>query len=178
MKVVGAARRRKCRAPPGLTLMDPLPPSRGRVGIILEAWMREPVRAHLEAQGCRVRHEVPLHGRVADILARRGDEVLAVELKLEDWREALRQAMHDQLAAHRSYIAMPLHNAVLPLPERSRLERQGVGLLAVHPLGEVRTLLEARESRRRLPFLTQHALATWFPPACAHAAGPLSEPSA
>jgi hypothetical protein len=88
---------------------------------------------------------------------------VAVELKLEAWREALGQAMHYQLAAHRSYVGMPLHSAVLPLRQRSRLERQGVGLLACDPLGDVRVLLEARESARRLPFLTQHTLHTWFP---------------
>ncbi|MCA1812371.1 MAG: hypothetical protein LC624_00280 [Halobacteriales archaeon] len=99
---------------------------------------------------------MPLHGRIADVLAARDDELVAVELKLEDWREALGQAMHYQLAAHRSYIAMPLHGAAPPLRARSRLERQGVGLLAVHPLGEVRTLVEAKQSTRRLPFLTEH----------------------
>jgi hypothetical protein len=135
------------------------------VGSTLEAWLKAPVRAHLLAEGWSVRFEVPLHGRVADVVARRGQEVVAIELKLEDWREALAQAMHYQLAAHRAYVAMPLNTAVVPLRARSRLERQGVGLLAVHPLGEVRTLLEARESARRLPFLTQHTLRAWFPDA-------------
>jgi hypothetical protein len=141
---------------------------------VLEAWLREPMRAHLEAGGSEVRFEVPLNGRLADVVAHRGDELVAVELKLEDWREALAQAMHYQLAAHRAYIAMPLNEAILPLRQRSRLERQGVGLLAVHPLGEVRTLVEARESARRLPFLTQHTVAAWFHSAhgAAGAAGP------
>lgn len=111
-----------------------------------------------------MRLEVPLHGRIADVLGQRGEELVAVELKLEDWREALSQAMHYQLAAHRAYIAMPLNAAIVPLRNRTRLERQGVGLLGIHPLGEVRTLLEARESARRLPFLTKHTVATWFAP--------------
>jgi hypothetical protein len=114
------------------------------------------VCAHWESQGYEARLEVPLHGRIADVLAARDDELVAVELKLEDWQQALGQAMHYQLAAHRAYIALPLHGAAPPLRARSRLERQGVGLLAVHPLGEVRTLVEAKESTRRLPFLTEH----------------------
>lgn len=129
----------------------------------MEAWLREPVGAHYRSQGYGVRHEVPLNGRYADLVAQQGEELVAVELKLEDWREALAQAMHYQLAAHKAYIAMPLDQAILPLRQRSRLERQGVGLLAVPPLGEVRTLLEAKESNRRLPFLTKHTLAAWFP---------------
>lgn len=130
----------------------------------LEAWLREPVGTHWRETGWQVRFEVPLNGRYADLVAQRGDEMVAIELKLEDWREALAQAMHYQLAAHRSYIAMPLNQAIVPLRNRTRLERQGVGLLGVHPLGEVRTLLEARESSRRLPFLTKHTVETWFAP--------------
>jgi hypothetical protein len=128
----------------------------------LEASLREPVRAHFAGLGGRVRHEVPLHGRIADLVVARDDDLVAVELKLQDWQEAFAQAMHYQLAAHRSYIAMPLDHAIVPLRSRTRLERQGVGLLGVHPLGEVRTLLEARESARRLPFLTEHTLDLWF----------------
>jgi hypothetical protein len=141
---------------------------------VLEAWLREPVRAHYERQAFRVRHEVPVHGRIADLVAQRDGQLVAVELKLEDWREALGQAMHYQLAAHLAYIAMPLNQAVLPLRQRSRLERQGVGLLGVHPLGEVRTLVEAKGSTRRLPFLSEHVLAAWFRPApeCALPAAP------
>lgn len=157
-------------------------PPVGGVGSILEAWLRAPVRAHLEADGGAVRDEVPLHGRIADLLAERGGgELVAVELKLEDWREALAQAMHYQVAAHRAYIAMPLHGAVLPLRSRSRLERQGVGLLAVHTLGEVRTLVEAKESTRRLPFLTEHVRARWFgawAPAVPAPAEPAPQPPA
>jgi len=120
------------------------------------------VRAHWESQGDAVRDEVPLHGRYADLLVQHEDELIAVELKLEDWREALAQAMHYQVAAHKSYIAMPLHGAALPLRSRSRLERQGVGLLAVHPLGDVRTLVEAKGSTRRLPFFSDHIREQWF----------------
>lgn len=132
------------------------------MGGTLEVWLREPVRAHLAEQDRLVRDEVPVHGRVADLLAAGPEDLVAVELKLEDWQEALHQAMHYQLAAHRAYIAMPLDHAIVPLRARSRLERQGVGLLGVHPLGEVRTLVEARESSRRLPFLTDHTLDRWF----------------
>lgn len=128
----------------------------------MEASLRDPVGQHYRQEGFAVRHEVNLNGRYADLVAHRAGEVVAVELKLEDWREALAQAMHYQLAAHKAYIAMPLNQAILPLRQRSRLERQGVGLLAVHALGEVRTLLEARESTRRLPFLTQHTVAHAF----------------
>lgn len=154
---------------PKLSASSPLKPylgapaSRGREGMTtLEAALREPVGQHYRREGFAVRLEVPLNGRYADVVAQRGEELVAIELKLEDWREALAQAMHYQVAAHRAYIAMPLDHAILPLRQRSRLERQGIGLLGVHPLGEVRTLVEARESARRLPFLTTHTLAQWF----------------
>jgi hypothetical protein len=42
---------------------------------------------------------VPILGRRADLIGTRDDALVAVELKLRDWREALRQAIAYQLAA-------------------------------------------------------------------------------
>lgn len=131
-------------------------------GIRLEAWLREPIAARFRGMGYAVRHEIPLNGRYADVLAGRDEQLVAVELKLTNWKEALAQAMHYQLAAQKSYVAMPLSKAHAPMRSRSRFERQGVGVLAVAPDGDVRILIDARESDRRLPFLTQGVLESWF----------------
>jgi len=112
--------------------------------------------------GYAVLHEVPVNGRYADLLAGRDEQLVAVELKLADWKEALAQAMHYQLAAQRSYVALPLAKTHAPLRARSRFERQGVGVLGVAPAGDVRLLLDARENERRLPFLTHGVLDGWF----------------
>lgn len=103
-----------------------------------------------------MRQEVPILGRRADLVGVR-DDVVAVELKLRDWGEALRQAIAYQLAADRVWIAMPLATASAAHRHRWELEAEGVGLLVVDDGGGVRTPVEARPSPRLLPFLRERA---------------------
>lgn len=98
-------------------------------------------------------------GRRADLVATRGGEVLAVELKLRDWREALRQAVAYQLGADRTWIAMPLAAASRACRHRYRFEREGVGLFALDDRGGVRAPIAAGSSPRLLPFVRDGVLA-------------------
>ena len=118
--------------------------------------MAEPVAAHFRAQGYDAFFEVHFNGRIADVIAVKGDEVLAVELKLRDHRTALRQALAYQVGCHRSFLGLPLPTALDCLrKERHQLQAAGLGLLAVNmPEGDVRELLPARVNEGRfLPFL-------------------------
>lgn len=151
--------------------------------------LRPHVRRHFEDLGYAVRDEVPFNGRVADLVAvRAGDgtgrgdgggsgtdvkanagagadgtsrDVVAVELKLADWRQAHVQAKAYQLGARRSYVALPLPRARRVVADQAaRFQRSGVGLLGVETrartsFGAVRRLLEARPSDRTLPFLVE-----------------------
>lgn len=102
--------------------------------------------------------EVPILGRRADLVGAREDGLVAVELKMRDWREALRQAIAYQLAAERSWIAMPLAAAWPAYRQRWRLEAERVGLLVVDDHGGVRTPVAAGPSPRLLPFLRDRIL--------------------
>lgn len=124
----------------------------------LESQLAPPITGWLEASGYRVRSEVPILGRRADLVGVR-DDVVAVELKLRDWSEALRQAIAYQLAADRAWIAMPLATASAVYRHRWELEAEGVGLLVVDEAGRVRTPVEPRPSPRLLPFLRERTLA-------------------
>lgn len=122
----------------------------------LEREMAAPVAAHFAAQGYETFFEVHFNGRIADVVAVKGEEVVAVELKLRDHRTALRQATAYQVGCQRSFLALPLPVALDCLrKERTTLERGGVGLLAVNmPMGDVRELVPARINEGRfLPFL-------------------------
>ena len=119
----------------------------------LERDLAGPVAGHFEALGYRVFAEVEIAGRWADLVAI-GPEVVAVELKLHAWREALRQATAYQLGADRSYVALPLARAREAHRARFSFEREGIGLLAVDGEGRVRTVLPAEPSPRRMPALT------------------------
>lgn len=115
--------------------------------------------------------EVPILGRRADLVGARNDALVAVELKMRDWGEALRQATAYQLGADRVWVAMPLAGASSAHRQRWRFEAEGIGLLAVDDRGNVREPIPARPSPRLLPFLRERVLVPpaprawpWFPP--------------
>ena len=125
----------------------------------LERALAAPVARHLQAQGYRTFEEIYFNGRIADIVALKGEEVVAVELKLSNYREAHRQAVAYQVGCHRAYAALPLDGALLAMRKhRTEFETSGAGLLAVHmPAGRVDELLPARHHEGRfLPFLAEH----------------------
>ena len=112
-----------------------------------------PVAEHFAGLGYRMFAEVDIAGRWADLVGI-GPDVVAVELKLRAWREALRQATAYQLGADRAYVALPLPRAQEAHRSRFAFEREGIGLLAVDAGGAVRTVLSPAPSPRRLPALT------------------------
>ena len=92
-------------------------------------------------------------GRWVDLLAV-GRDLVAVELKVRDWRTALRQAMSYQLGANYSLVAMPFDHVFSALTYRHMFDKEGIGLMAVKaPFGEVRTLIEPQASPRLMPFV-------------------------
>jgi hypothetical protein len=122
----------------------------------LERALAAPVRAYFQAQGYRTFEEVYFNGRIADIVALRGDEVVGVELKLRDYREAHVQAMAYQVGCQRAFVALPLDAALRCLRRHgSAFRESGAGLLAVRmPEGEVSEVLAARlHENRFLPFV-------------------------
>lgn len=120
----------------------------------LESELAAPVGRYLSGRGYEPFFEVSFNGRIADVIALKGDEIVAVELKLRDHRTAHRQAMAYQVGCHRSYIGVPLETALLALRrERHAFQTSGTGILAVDA-GDVRELLPARlHETRHLPFM-------------------------
>jgi len=113
-----------------------------------------PVASYFRDLGYAVFGEVEIAGRWADLVAVSEREVVAVELKVSAWREAIRQAMAYQLGADRAYVAMPLAEAHGAYRGRFAFEREGVGLIAVDDLNRVRVVLAPTASPRKLPPLT------------------------
>lgn len=113
-----------------------------------------PVASHFVGLGYEAFAEVEIAGRWADLVAVSDEEVIAVELKLRAWREAIRQAMAYQLGADRAFVALPLGRAHQAYRGRLAFEREGIGLLAVDDRGSVRMILPPSSSPRRMPPLT------------------------
>ena len=129
----------------------------------LESELAEPIAAWLEAAGFRVRMEVPILRRRADLLGLRRGTVTAIETKMSNWTQALRQAMAYQLGADQSWVAMPLAAASRAFRQRWHFEAQKVGLLAIDDRGGVRTAIPAGPSPRLLPFLRDKILQETVP---------------
>ena|GEM_PF-1988138 len=125
------------------------------MGFRLEAELAGPIVRWLEEAGFRVRIEVPILGRRADLLGVNDSSVTAIEMKMHNWTKALRQAMAYQLAADQSWVAMPLAAASHVYRQRWHFEAEKVGLLAIDDGGGVRVAIPAGPSPRLLPFLME-----------------------
>jgi hypothetical protein len=123
---------------------------------LLERDLAAPVARHFKALGYRVFAEVEIAGRLADLVALGPGRIVAMELKLHAWRQAVRQAMAYQLGADWAYVALPLRRAQDAYRSRHALEGEGIGMLAIDVEGGVRTVLAAQRSPRQLPSLREH----------------------
>jgi len=74
-------------------------------------------------------------------------QVLAIEMKVSDWRKALHQALTYQLCADESYVA--LHRRYCSNIDRSTFERYGIGLIAIDDYASIE--LPAKPSPRISP---------------------------
>ena len=73
------------------------------------------------------RLEVPLLGRIVDLVYVKKDCVVTVEFKIHDWRRALKQAKDHLLGADYSYICMPERTVSDEL--KDELKISGIGLV-------------------------------------------------
>jgi len=84
--------------------------------------------------------EVPFFGKHIDLLfaSRTLISLYAVETKLRDWRNAFKQAALNQVAAQRSYVALPSPLALRLLDQEKELFLEyNVGLIAVNKTASV-----------------------------------------
>lgn len=125
-----------------------------------EADMKEPVSKALERAGLDVEHEVPVYGRVQDIVAfdKRLGRLIVVELKLVNWKVALRQCNGPRLWSDEVYVGLPEATAHRAARQAERFTRVGVGLLEISRDG-IRILIPAVHEPGR-PLSTRRAALT------------------
>jgi hypothetical protein len=76
--------------------------------------------------------EVPFLSRCIDIvLVTKDNQIISIECKLKDWKQALRQALDHSLGADKSFILMPERK--FPDSFICALRGEGIGLLVYHP---------------------------------------------
>lgn len=124
---------------------------------VKEEELRKPVRDYFEKKEYVVFDEIALFARNIDVIAKRRNEIVSVELKLREWKKAINQACLNQRVSNYSFVA-------LPEPVWDRIDRriyavsfeQGIGLLSVD--GVTRQIMRPRRSERIQPHLRRRFL--------------------
>lgn len=97
-------------------------------------------------KGYRAFAEVQLSSRWIDVLLlhEKNKEIIAVELKLTDWRRAYKQAKVYPIAADYVYVGMPEKYIHRALDNSNYFEELGIGLLAIN--GKAVEVVQAQKS--------------------------------
>lgn len=113
--------------------------------MISENLVQNQVKEHFEHECFTVYEEVPMLGNRIDIVATKkgGSEVIAVEVKVSDWKRAVQQAVLYRLVADRVYVA--IWEDFVHRVDFDVLRHFGIGVLEVN--GYAKCVLPARTSR-------------------------------
>lgn len=98
-----------------------------------EKAMKAPVARFLRDHGYDTLYEVPVGSRRVDVAGWKGEmrSLVAVELKISKWVDALRQANFYAHWSDAAYVALPVERAAAALAERDLFDASGVGLLTI-----------------------------------------------
>ncbi len=96
-------------------------------------------------------------GRTDVIVSDSMGNLLAFEMKLEKWKQALHQAYRNSSFAHYSYIVVPSRTAWRAIKNKHEFIRRGVGLCSVED-NIIRIEIDARFTEPLRPWLTESAI--------------------
>lgn len=94
-------------------------------------------------------YEVPVGFCRADMIVfQKNNDIIAIELKLTDWKKAIVQAQNYQLAADLVYIVFPSSKCDLVIKRaKKKLMSKGIGLISVDEhIGHVEVVIPAKKS--------------------------------
>jgi len=100
--------------------------------MIKELELYPAIEKFLEKGGYQYHKEVKVLSRSIDIIAIKKKKVVAIEVKVENWKRALQQALTCRLCAHEVYIAI-WHEFFHRIP-KSLLKKYHIGLLVVNEI--------------------------------------------
>jgi len=113
---------------------------------MLESEMLDPVKTFFHGLGFVPLEEYRIVGKKVDLLCvcTKDRRVVAVELKLRDWKRGLRQCVQDAAFSNETYLAI-WHRYADNVP-KDLLSERGIGLITVNAEG-ISLVLEARKQR-------------------------------
>lgn len=96
-----------------------------------ESDLAAPIRKFMRQElGCtRIKKELNVGSHRIDLVGLKGEEIIAVELKLHDWRHIIKQAWRNRVCSHWSYVALPVN--VTDHIITKEFERFGIGICTV-----------------------------------------------
>lgn len=115
-----------------------------------EEELREPIRNWVEYNGFDAKDEVPLCGKIPDIIGLQGSDVeIAIEMKLSNWKRALYQAFIYTNFANKCYIAMPENKKEVIKKNLDEFTKWGIGVLIVDSNDKVNILHHPKDKSLR-----------------------------
>jgi len=110
--------------------------------MVFEKDMLNDIRFFFETKGYEVFTEVPFFSKRIDLICVKDSDVIAVEMKIKDWKKALWQAYVNQLCAVKSYVAM-WHEYTHRI-DRKRFKKYGIGIMKIGETVDI--MVKARKS--------------------------------
>ncbi len=122
----------------------------------LELELTKPVIDYFKDKGYIVRREIKIGFNIADMVCFKEKEVIAVELKLRNWKKAIIQAKNYQLGSDYVYIAFPLMKSHNILKKAQHiLKKEGIGLLVINEKNTgVKEIIKPSKSKRKIASIT------------------------
>jgi hypothetical protein len=96
-------------------------------------------------------------GRTDVVALTDGEELIAFEAKLKDWKCALDQAYRNTCYAHKSYVVVPEAAARAAYACIGEFKKRGVGLCYIDNIGALTILEESENSTPIEPWIASHA---------------------
>lgn len=89
-----------------------------------------------------VKREVPLLSKWIDIIGydEKTDFLIAVEVKVRDWKRAFRQAMRYKLCSDETYVA--LYGEYVENVDIDKFKKHGIGVISIEEDGKIEFVLE------------------------------------
>ena len=120
-----------------------------------EEELRPPINEWMLQEGLHPINEYRICWRIPDVVGVRDGRIeVAVEMKLSDWKGALRQASIYTIFSVKSFVAMPSKKQALVLRHIREFRRRGVGILMVRGDGSVSELIASGQHQAAFSYAT------------------------
>ncbi len=112
--------------------------------------LSDPVREYFEKQGYKVYIEIPIAGACIDMVARKGNFLIAIELKMSLTKQLIHTCYTNQICCNLSYAVIPTEPSI---KNKELCKRHNIGIIKI--TNEIEIILEA-DSRRFKPFKPEY----------------------